>query len=447
MALHGWMRIAMMLLLSAAVSHAQDIEAKLAGNASTQGFNIKAANGTSVFRVRADGNAYLTERMGIGGILVPWAALHMGPDDGGIIAMGTLGQGATTLPSGAGIRMLWYPRKAAFRAGQAVGTEWNEASIGDFSIAMGTETKASGSAAIAFGEQCDALNDHTVAIGLRNNCTASSAIAVGGDNNVSGSLGSAIGRANTVSGSQAGAFGIDNTASAFDAIAIGNSCTASGFCSMALGTHATAAGNGTLTVCDNSTTTGVSCSVDNRCMMRFDQGYRIYTSSQNTTGMYANNGASSWSSVSDSTKKHGYRAADDERMLLSFRGLRLGSWSYLGRTDRHYGPMAQEWFTAFGRDGAGVVGDDTTLASADVDGVLCIAVKALEHRTAELRETAAQVRTLAERCDVQQRELMDLRIAVARLEAVLTERRAVAAPDSPAHADALVVVPAGGDAR
>jgi hypothetical protein len=73
--------------------------------------------------------------------------------------------------------------------------------------------------------------------------------------------------------------------------------------------------------------------------------------------------------------------------------MRIGSWHVKGTpmTDRHYGPMAQEWFSAFGNDGIGTIGNDTTLASADVDGVLCIAVQALEKRTADLREKTMEI--------------------------------------------------------
>ena len=41
----------------------------------------------------------------------------------------------------------------------------------------------------------------------------------------------------------------------------------------------------------------------------------------------------------------------------------LESWNYKGHDPsqfRHYGPTAQEFFAAFGDDGFGVVGTDTT---------------------------------------------------------------------------------------
>jgi TolA-binding protein len=54
--------------------------------------------------------------------------------------------------------------------------------------------------------------------------------------------------------------------------------------------------------------------------------------------------------------------------------------------------MAQEFFNAFGKDGIGVCGNDTTLASADVDGINMIAIQALEKRTSQLQKENEQLR-------------------------------------------------------
>ena len=89
--------------------------------------------------------------------------------------------------------------------------------------------------------------------------------------------------------------------------------------------------------------------------------------------------------------------------------------------------MAQEWFAAFGHDGIGIIGTDTTLATADVDGVTLIAVQALEKRTAGLRETAATVLSLEARVKELQKENAELR---ARLQAVESAVRNIAAVNS-----------------
>ncbi|ACT94557.1 tail fiber domain-containing protein [Dyadobacter fermentans] len=52
---------------------------------------------------------------------------------------------------GAGSRLIWYPKKAAFRAGIVGNGAWEDAQIGDFSAAFGTNTLASGANSAAFG--------------------------------------------------------------------------------------------------------------------------------------------------------------------------------------------------------------------------------------------------------------------------------------------------------
>ncbi len=93
-----------------------------------------------------------------------------------------------------------------------------------------------------------------------------------------------------------------------------------------------------------------------------------------------------WSFISDSTKKENFLQTDGEMVLRKLRNFRLTSWNYKGHdpaTRRHYGPMAQDFFAAFGRDDIGIVGTDTTLTGSDVSGINMIAIQALEKRTAE----------------------------------------------------------------
>jgi hypothetical protein len=108
-------------------------------------------------------------------------------------------------------------------------------------------------------------------------------------------------------------------------------------------------------------------------------------------------------------------------MLGRFRHLRIGSWNYKGDKRRHYGPMAQEWFAAFGHDGIGTIGNDTTLATADVDGVLCIAVQALENRSTTTREKLAtheaQIQSLREQLNAKNEEIVKLRKQLAAQQA------------------------------
>ena len=59
--------------------------------------------------------------------------------DAGLFVKGTYGTG--TIPAtGAGVRLMWHPAKAAFRAGAVSGASWDEANIGAYSVAMGSNT-------------------------------------------------------------------------------------------------------------------------------------------------------------------------------------------------------------------------------------------------------------------------------------------------------------------
>jgi len=105
---------------------------------------------------------------------------------------------------------------------------------------------------------------------------------------------------------------------------------------------------------------------------------------------------------SDKTKKENFQPVDGEEVLGKIRGFELTSWNFIGHDPkefRHYGPMAQDFFAAFGHDGVGQIGSETTINSGDLAGILMIAVQALEKRTAELKHTKAQLAAMAARLE------------------------------------------------
>jgi len=94
--------------------------------------------------------------------------------------------------------------------------------------------------------------------------------------------------------------------------------------------------------------------------------------------------------TSDQTRKENFQPVDGEAVLSKLHDLRVTSWNYIGHDPqafRHYGPMGQDFFAAFGHDGVGTIGSPTTLTSSDMAGILMSAVQALEKRTAELGQT------------------------------------------------------------
>ena len=109
-----------------------------------------------------------------------------------------------------------------------------------------------------------------------------------------------------------------------------------------------------------------------------------------------------FTAVSDKTKKENFQPLDGEEVLEKIRGFELLSWNFIGHDPkefRHYGPMAQDFFAAFGHDGIGQIGSETTINSGEMAGILMIAVQALEKRTAELKQKEAQIAVLESRLE------------------------------------------------
>ena len=79
---------------------------------------------------------------------------------------------------------------------------------------------------------------------------------------------------------------------------------------------------------------------------------------------------------------------------------------------RHYGPMAQAFYRAFGNDGFGTVGNETTICTSDMAGINMMAIQELDKRSAvdrikisELEKTNEQLRS----------ELAQLKVIVTNL--------------------------------
>ena len=69
------------------------------------------------------------------GTTVPLTKLHLA-GDGAILATGTSYSGWSGGALGAGVRLMWIPYKAAFRAGEASSTQWDSTNIGQYSAAF-----------------------------------------------------------------------------------------------------------------------------------------------------------------------------------------------------------------------------------------------------------------------------------------------------------------------
>ncbi len=213
--------------------------------------------------------------------------------------------------------------------------------------------------------------------------------------------GSNLGISNTVSGTNATGIGNTTTASATNAIAMGNHTTASGASSVALGSYvSTNAKAGSVIIGDSSTTTATSSSTTNQLTMRFANGYKLYTNSGATVGTQVAAGGNSWSTISDRRKKENFAVVNGDEFLNKISSMPLSSWNYKGQdaaSFRHYGPMAQDFFAAFGHDKFGTSGNDTTINQADMEGVTFIAVQALVKRTSDLQKENTDLKSEIEK--------------------------------------------------
>jgi trimeric autotransporter adhesin len=175
--------IALVLAINAA-TYAQDIESKLSGNTATQGFTVKDNSATSLFTVRGSGS------VGIG-TTAPTADLHVSGLNGFLVT-GTYGSG--TIPAtGTGTRMMFYPKKEAFRVGWAVGTQWDDVNIGNCSIAMGFQVVASGASSVAMGMGTNASGAYSTAMGSQTVASGERSTAMGENTTSSGDFSTAMG--------------------------------------------------------------------------------------------------------------------------------------------------------------------------------------------------------------------------------------------------------------
>jgi hypothetical protein len=346
-------------------------------------------------------------------------------DDGSLVA-GAIG--ASTIPaSGPGTRLMWYPGKAAFRAGSVGTDDWDDANVGLGSVALGFSTRAAGTGSTAFGQGSRALGLGGVAAGLFAFATARASVALGDNVSATGAAAVALGDRTLASGVAALAAGFDTTASGEGSVALGQSTvaggigavavglgsTADGVASLAGGTNASATGARSTALGTNASTAGHAGSfvygdastvgsggvaandAPNQFMVRAAGGYKLFSNAARTTGVLLAPNASAWSSLSDRHSKHRFEALDGETVLARLAAMPVQTWSYKAQDDaiRHAGPTAQDFHAAFG------LGEDPLrISTIDADGIALAAARALEARTRtqadELSALRAQVEAL-----------------------------------------------------
>ena len=283
----------------------------------------------------------------------------------------------------------------------AVFGEKNEVSA-ENSIAIGNRNLVKGVNALILGFENVTTHPNSINSGYQNLCEGSNSMLVGSASIVMADNSASIGYSNFVSGESSIAIGSQNRATRGASIAMGLSTVASGFNSVAIGSGVVASGErsvavGTTANTNNKTgafvfTDGnvgdVLATSENQMTMRFIGGYTLFTNIGLTLGAILNPNSSSWATISDSTKKENFIKADGKYFLEQISELNLGSWNYRGvdKNNRHYGAFAQEIFSAFGKDTIGTIGNDTTITTTDMDGIMLIGIQALIEENKQQQE-------------------------------------------------------------
>lgn len=330
-------------------------------------------NGSTRFSVDNSGNAKSSNHMEVTKSLqVGTSTQAFGSDAGGIVAIGS---GSTSLSSisGAGTRLLWYPKKAAFRAGQVAGAQWDDANIGTNSFAGGLSTTASGAASVALGSSTTASGAQSSVLGGSSNTASNtSASVLGGSSNTASGVSSAVtgGSSNTASGSASIVLG-------------GSNNQATGLTAVALGTGARATHNYSF-VYSNDSVNLIQSSRAGQFVIKATGGVWIGDSGTSapmvsddlidtSTGAYLS-GSGVWTDNSDENSKENFEDLSLRDILHKVLSLPVRKWNY--KTDgagiKHIGPTAQDFFRAFG-----IGNSETSLASLDSAGVALAAIQGL----------------------------------------------------------------------
>ena len=226
-----------------------------------------------------------------------------------------------------------------------------------------------------------------------NSVTAQYGVIGGGlHNTVSGEGGYiAAGGYNTASGQGALVDGGFNSTAAgtFATVPGGYANSAGGTYSFAAGARASAAQTGTFVWSDGSDgDTMLTSARAYQFLARASGGVTFYTNATSTVGAQLAPGSGTWASASDRNLKTDVTRIDDAAVLDKVAALPIERWSYKSeRGVRHVGPMAQDFYAAFG-----VGEDDKHITSIDEDGVALAAIKALRAENMEGRAAIEQLR-------------------------------------------------------
>jgi trimeric autotransporter adhesin len=369
----------------------------------TEQLSVGDANGTAPMINLRGGSTCCS---GPGGHTPAWFKVFQ---NGSFVATGNLGIGVSPM-QGKGYRTSWDSYKGAFRSGYA-DAEWDDANVGFFSWAGGSNSTAIGLYSLAFGDTNQAESTSSIVFGSGNQVKGAAGISAGAGNRVCDTYGVAFGNKAQSGGPlingkcDPDSFNLRGLA----AVAIGYNVTADQDHTMAFGKFASNNGfTGTFIWSDGSATASADTfrnNANNEFAARATGGFRFRTNLAGTTGCNLPAGSGVFNCTSSRYTKENFSLVNGNDVLARLRKIQVSTWNYIseGSNVRHIGPMAEDFYAQFGL-GTG----NTSIGVQDLAAVSLAAVKALDTRTTELQQKTVEV-------DQLRAELNDLRTANAMM--------------------------------
>jgi hypothetical protein len=352
----------------------------------TEQLSVGDANGTAPMINLRGGSTCCS---GPGGHTPAWFKVFQ---NGSFVATGNLGIGVSPM-QGQGYRTSWDSYKGAFRSGYAQ-NEWDDANVGFFSWAGGSNSTAIGLYSLAFGDTNSAESTSSIVFGSGNQVKGAAGFSAGAGNRVCDTYGVALGN-NAKSGGplingrcDPDSFNITGLA----AVAIGYNVTADQDHTTAMGKFASNNGfKGTFIWSDGSATASADTfrnTANNEFAARATGGFRFRTNLAGTTGCNLPAGSGVFNCTSSRYTKENFIPVSGRDVLSRLRMVPVTSWNYIaeGQTVRHLGPMAEDFFEQF-QLGVG----NKSIGIQDLAGVSIAAVKELD---AELQKKNAEIERL-----------------------------------------------------
>jgi hypothetical protein len=334
--------------------------------------------------------------------------------NGSFVHSGNLGIGVSPM-QGKGYRTSWDSYKGAFRSGYA-DLEWDDANVGFFSWAGGSNSTALGLYSLAFGDTNFAESTSSIVFGSGNQVKGAAGFSAGSANRVCDTWGVALGNKAQSGGPlingkcDPDSFNIHGLV----AVAIGSNVTADQDYTTAMGKYASNNGfAGTFIWSDGSANAAADTfrnTANNEFAARATGGFRFRTNLTGTTGCNLPAGSGVFNCTSSRTTKENFQNVSNADVLSKIRKLPVSSWNYIaeGQESRHLGPMAEDFYSTF-RLGT----SDKSIGIQDLAGVSLAGVKALEERTADLQtentELKEKLNSVQDQLKRQQAEIDELK--------------------------------------